>query len=72
MVYFSDLALCHAAQLDVEDIATAGSRTPYNTPPERRRENVSELGELLEALQSVGRRNSDVSTPLPITFPVSI
>ena len=48
------------AQLMEIDATTAGSRTPYNTPPERRRENVFELGEVLEVLQSVGRRNSDV------------
>ena len=49
--------LCCAALLDVDDFLTAGSRTPYNTPPERRRENVYELGEVLEALQSVGKKN---------------
>ena len=46
------------AQLDIDDATTAGSRTPFNTPPERRRENLFELGDVLEALQSVGRRNS--------------
>lgn len=49
-----------SAQLDLDDVTTVGSRTPYNTPPERRRENVFELGEVLEVLQSVGRRNSEV------------
>ena len=48
----------YTAQLDIDDAMTAGSRTPFNTPPERRRENVFELGDILEALQSVGRRNS--------------
>ena len=51
------------AQLDIDDAMTAGSRTPFSTPPERRRENLFELGDVLEALQSVGRRNSQpVST----------
>ena len=49
--------LCCAALLEVDDFLTAGSRTPHNTPPERRRENVYELGEVLEALQSVGKKN---------------
>ena len=43
----------------------AGSRTtPYNTPPERRRENVYELGEVLEALQSVSLSYRRTSQPV--------
>ena len=58
--YFLSLPL---ALLDVDDAMTTESRTPNTTPPERRRENVSELSDVLEALQMVGRRNSQpVST----------
>jgi len=49
-----------AALLDVDDYLTTGSRTPYNTPPERRRENVYELNDVLEALQSVGKKTNEV------------
>ena len=58
LIEINCLILVNVAQLDVDDATTAGSRTPYNTPPETRREYISELGEVLEALQSVGRRNS--------------
>ena len=53
----TDLPLS-TALLDVDDAMTTESRTPNTTPPERRRENVSELSDVLEALQMVGRRNS--------------
>ncbi len=46
------------ALLDNDDAMTTDSRTPNTTPPERRRENVSELSDVLNALQLVGRRNS--------------
>ena len=46
------------ALLDNDDAMTTESRTPNTTPPERRRENVSELSDVLDALQLVGRRNS--------------
>ncbi len=32
---FFIIFLCPSAQLDLDDAQTAGSRTPFNTPPER-------------------------------------
>ena len=67
-IYVSLLSL-PLALLDVDDAMTAESRTPNTTPPERRRENVSELSDVLEALQMVGRRNSQpVSTKTSYVF----
>ena len=55
---FLEIIFNPVAHLEVDDAMTAGSRTPNTTPPERRRENVSELSDVLEALQLVGRRNT--------------
>ncbi len=47
------------AMLDNDDAMTTESRTtPNTTPPERRKENVSELSDVLDTLQLMGWRNS--------------
>ncbi len=58
LLYASHFPSPPPALLDNDDAMTAESRTPNTTPPERRRENVSELSDVLDALQLVGRRNS--------------